>query len=84
ALAWIAYSGVIVTLGGYGLYNYAQSEIDASKAAAFINLIPLFTLLLAFLILGENLSSTQLVACAIILLGVFITQMKYKKRKSRT
>ena len=84
ALAWIAYLGVVVTLAGYGLYNYALSKIDASKAAAFINLIPLFTLLLAFLILGENLSSTQLVACSIILLGVFITQMKYRKRKSRS
>ena len=36
ALAWIAYLGVIVTLGGYGLYNYALSKIDASKAAALL------------------------------------------------
>jgi len=76
AILWIFYLGIVVTLGGYGLYNFALTKIPASKAAIFINLIPIFTLLLAYLILNESLTLTQILASFIILLGVFISQFK--------
>lgn len=81
ALSWIVYLGVVVTLGGYGLYNFSLTKIEASKAAVFVNLIPVFTLILAFLILGEKLSIEELIASATILVGVLISQVKVKKRK---
>jgi drug/metabolite transporter (DMT)-like permease len=81
ALLWIAYLGVVVTLGGYGLFNYALSRVEASKASMFINLIPVFTLLLAFLILGEKLSFIEMVASVVILSGVFITQIPTERIK---
>ena len=81
ALLWVLYLGVVVTLGGYGLYNYALTKIEASKAAVFINLIPVFTLVLAFLILNERLSFSELIASGIILLGVFLSQIPFKRRK---
>jgi drug/metabolite transporter (DMT)-like permease len=78
AIGWLLYLGVVVTLGGYGLYNYALTKIQASKAAMFINLIPIFTLILAYFILNEVLSTMELIASAIIILGVFISQIKRK------
>lgn len=84
ALTWVVYLGVVVTLGGYGLYNFALTKIEASKAAMFINLIPVFTLILAFLILGERLSIQELIASAIILGGVALSQIKVKKLKRKT
>ncbi|MFT7004614.1 MAG: drug/metabolite transporter (DMT)-like permease [Sulfurimonas sp.] len=88
AIGWLLYLGVVVTLGGYGLYNYALTKIQASKAAMFINLIPIFTLILAYFILNEVLSTMELIASAIIIFGVFISQIKkksfiikYKKQK---
>lgn len=83
ALSWILYLGVVVTLGGYGLYNYALTKLEASKAAMFINLIPIFTLLLAFLILGEELSFEELIACATILSGVILSQISVKRFKKK-
>jgi drug/metabolite transporter (DMT)-like permease len=83
ALLWILYLGVVVTLGGYGLYNFALTKIDASKAAIFVNLIPIFTMLLAFIILKEVLSPTQLIASAVILVGVGISQMPTLKIKKK-
>ena len=74
----IVYLGVIVTLGGYGLYNFALTKIDASRAAVFINLIPIFSLILAYLLLGEILNTIQIFASIIILIGVFIAE--YQKR----
>jgi len=82
ALLWIVYLGVFVTLGGYGLFNYALGRIEASKAAVYINLIPVFTVLLAFLILGEKLRFVEIVASAVILTGVFISQMPTEKIKA--
>lgn len=86
AFLWVAYLGVIVTLGGYGLYNYALTKIEASKASIFIYLIPVFTLFLAYFMLNEKLSSLEFIACFIILFGVFISEFsfswfKYKSKK---
>jgi len=83
ALAWVTYLGVVVTLGGYGLYNFALTKIEASKAAMYVNLIPVFTLVLAFLILGEKLSVSELIACATILSGVILSQIKVKRLKRK-
>lgn len=84
ALLWTLYLGVVVTLGGYGLYNFALTKIEASKAAIFVYLIPVFTVFLAFLILDEKLSITEFIACFVVLFGVFISEVSiswFKKKK---
>lgn len=73
---WTLYLGVVVTLGGYGLYNFALTKIDASKVSIFINLIPVFTLILAFFMLNERLSMVEITASIIILSGVLLSQIK--------
>jgi drug/metabolite transporter (DMT)-like permease len=81
---WVIYLGVVVTLAGYGLYNYALTKIQASKAAIFVYLIPVFTLILAYFVLNEKLSISEFVACLVILLGVFISEVSiswFKKRR---
>lgn len=79
AVSWAIYLGVVVTLLGYGLFNFSLTRIEASKAAMFVNLIPIFTLILAFLILGEKLSFTELIASGTILLGVIISQTTIRR-----
>lgn len=75
SMSWVVYMGVVVTLGGYGLYNFGLSRMQANKAAIYINLIPIFSVLLAFLILGEKLTAVSMLASAVILTGVIITQI---------
>lgn len=75
SLLWTIYLGVVVTLGGYGLYNYALTKIEASKAAIFVYLIPVFTFILAYFILGEKMSFAELIACFVILFGVFVSEI---------
>ena len=81
---WVAYLGVVVTLGGYGLYNYALTKIESSKASIFIYLIPVFTLFLAYFMLNEKLSSLELIACFIILFGVFISEFSFSWFKNKS
>ncbi len=83
AIGSIVYLGIVVTLGGYGLYNFALTKIDASKASVFVYLIPVFTLLLAFEILDETLTFMEFVASAVILGGVIFSQTKFKKSKKK-
>ncbi len=84
AVLWTVYIGVIVTLGGYGMFNFALGRMEAAKASVYINLIPVFTVLLAFVILGEKLSFIEIVASGVILFGVFISQLPtYRLRKLR-
>ena len=47
----------------------------------FINLIPAFVVILAFFILGETLNTAQLFAAGVIFLGVFITQINFKRKE---
>jgi drug/metabolite transporter (DMT)-like permease len=82
---WILYLGVVVTIGGYGMFNLALSRIEASKASVFVNLIPVFTVFLAYLFLGETLNPTEMMASGVILFGVVVSQMPnlnpYQKRQ---
>jgi len=50
------------------------SRIPVSQASAFVNLIPVFTILLGRVLLGETLAGQQYLAAAVILAGVFISQ----------
>ncbi|MCL6414707.1 DMT family transporter [Aestuariirhabdus sp. Z084] len=74
----ILYLGVIVTLGAYGLFNYAVGQMPASLATSFINLLPLCTAVLAVLILGETFTLFQVLAAGVVLLGVFIGRMGHR------
>jgi drug/metabolite transporter (DMT)-like permease len=76
----ILYLGVVVTMGGYGLFNFSLTKLPASKASAFTNLIPAFVVILAFLILGERLNPPQLLATGLIFLGVLLTQIRIRNK----
>jgi len=72
---WIAvlYLAVFCSVFGYLGWYYALQKTDASKAAVFLNLIPLFTILLA-LIYGEIPTPIFLGGAILIILGVYLTQ----------
>jgi drug/metabolite transporter (DMT)-like permease len=82
AIFWLFYLGIIVTLAGYGLYNFALTKIEASKAAIFVYLIPIFTLIMAYFILEEKIGFYEYIACIIILIGVLIGEKSLGKSKS--
>ncbi|WP_434045629.1 MULTISPECIES: DMT family transporter [Sorangium] len=70
----VLYLGVFVSLGAYALYNYALSKVSAVRAAPLINLIPVFSLLVGRVFLGEELTPGQYAASCLVLIGVLIGQ----------
>ncbi|MBF0259282.1 MAG: DMT family transporter [Desulfamplus sp.] len=75
----VVYLGAVVTLGAYALFNFGVSRIPAGQASAFINLIPIFSLILGIVVLNETLNMQQYVACMVIFSGVFLSQHRSKK-----
>jgi drug/metabolite transporter (DMT)-like permease len=75
-VAAVAYLGIVVTVGAYGLYNFGVSRLPASQASGFTNLIPVFTLLFAILLLGESLTGMQMLAAALVFAGVVLSQWR--------
>lgn len=69
----IIFLSIFATIGGFLAYNFALTRTTASKAAVFINGIPVVTAVGAWIILGERLSWLQIIGGIIVLLGVFIT-----------
>ncbi len=72
----VVYLGVFVTVGAFGLYNWGISKIPATRAAVFINLVPVFAVFMGWGILGESLGVSQLAGSAVIAAGVFLAQKK--------
>ncbi len=70
----IVYLGAVITLGAYGLYNYGSKYLPANKAASYINLIPIFSVIMGWLILGETFTAWQFCAGIFIIGGVYLTQ----------
>ncbi|GAB7022338.1 DMT family transporter [Salidesulfovibrio brasiliensis] len=81
-VASILYLGVFVTLAAYGLYNVGMSQVPANQASAFVNLIPVITLFLSWMFLGERLTVIQYAASALVLTGVWVSQDKQKDKKA--
>ena len=79
-VAAILYLGLGITLVAYGLYNYGTSRIPASQASAFTNLIPVVTLIMGVLLLDERLLPAQYLASALVLLGVWLSQDRKRRR----
>jgi drug/metabolite transporter (DMT)-like permease len=72
----VLFLGVVVSVGAYGLYNYGLSRIPASRAAAFTNLIPVFTVVMGRFALGERFTDGQYLASVLVLAGVILSQTR--------
>ena len=72
----VLYLGTFITFGAYACYNFGVSRIPASQAAGFVNLIPVFGVLLGMLILGDRLNAEQWLACGLVFCGVWISSRR--------
>lgn len=73
--AWlILYAGIPASIVTTYLWMRAVREIGASKASIFLNLMPLFSALIAMAFLGERLETWHLLGGSLTLAGVIMAQ----------
>lgn len=70
----VFYLGAVVTLGAYGLYNYGVSRIAVSRTSVFFNLVPVITVILGVVILGERFTLGQYLASGLVFAGIYLSQ----------
>lgn len=71
---WLSlfYVGVLATVVSMVLWNIGVQKVGATSAGMFLNFNPVFTAILAFLLLGERMSAVQLVGSVIVIVGCYL------------
>lgn len=61
-------------------FTYGMRKIGITKANVFVNMIPVFTAIIAWWVLGEILSFQMMIGIAVVISGVFVSQLKVRRR----
>ena len=81
SLISLIFMGFFATTLGFTWYYKAINRIGTTRAAIFINLVPLFGLILSWLILSETIKPSVFLGGALVLLGIYVTNKKTVARK---
>ena len=71
--ASIGYLALFVSVIGFVFYNRAVAGVGAIRAGLFIHLIPVFSVVLALIVLGERLRPFHLAGALLIAFGIYLT-----------
>lgn len=69
----VVYMAVCSSVMAYVFQSIAIREIGAPRTAIFINLIPVFAIILSVIFLGESLGWVKVASALLIILGVYMT-----------
>ena len=77
----IVFLAVFASTLGFVFFTQAIRRLGVNRSNTFINLIPVFVAILSFFILKENLGVQQITGIVIVVAGLFLAQLKQRKRK---
>lgn len=66
----VIYMAIFPSVGGYLIQQMSIKKIGPTKTSLFINLVPVFSMILAFCILGESISIIKIIAGILIICGI--------------
>jgi drug/metabolite transporter (DMT)-like permease len=66
---------VFASCGAFILFAYSVKNMGITRANVFTNCIPVFTALFSFILLGENLSFQNIAGMAVVIAGLFMSQI---------
>jgi drug/metabolite transporter (DMT)-like permease len=81
SISMIAYLGVFCSVAAFLLYAHGLKELDASSAVNLLNLVPLFGVATAFVVLREPVGVGQLVGGLVVIVGVVLGLRSPAKRE---
>ena len=79
----LSYLGIGGTAMGFSLYYQAIHKIGAARTGIFINLVPVFSVLLSWLILEEAIKPIVIIGGLLILSGVSLTNYVPKRQHTQ-
>jgi drug/metabolite transporter (DMT)-like permease len=63
------------------LFTYSVRNLGINKSNTFINVIPICVAVFAYLILGDQLNFHQMIGIAIVISGLFLAQINWKRKR---
>ncbi len=72
SVAAVAFMAIMVSIVSIAWWNIGNAVVGPSKAAAFLNLIPVYAAILAVSFLGEKLYVFHFVGAALVCAGIFL------------
>lgn len=77
-LGWLAivYMAVFASVLGFVWWNKGVEKIGASRTSIFTNLVPVSAVVLAFLLLGEQITGGDILGAGLVIAGVYLTTKK--------
>lgn len=76
ATLWaVAYLGVVAGAVGYRLWTYGLAHVQAARAASYLNLLPLVSVVSGALVLDETLGWVEVIAAGLIVTGVTLATL---------
>lgn len=83
AMVAVVYMALFPTVVGYLIQQMSIRKVGASQTSIYINLVPVFSLILAMLILGETASIQKLLSSGMIILAVFLYSRENMKLEGK-
>ncbi|WP_416825371.1 DMT family transporter [Ectobacillus polymachus] len=80
AIVGILYIGLFPSVGSFVFWNTAVSQIGASRASIYLNLITVFTAIISAF-LGQPITMIQILGGLLVFFGVYLTSKKTSKTK---
>jgi drug/metabolite transporter (DMT)-like permease len=72
----LGYSSVFSLAVAYSIWFYCVDRLGSTKTAIYANLVPFWTLLFAWLFIGEEITLLQILGGILILTGIYLTKLK--------
>ncbi len=79
AITGIAYMIIFPSVGSFVFWNISVREIGAGQAGIFLNLIPVFTAIISW-ILGVRITGAQITGGLLVFAGVYVTTGMLERR----
>jgi drug/metabolite transporter (DMT)-like permease len=70
------------TLIGFGMYNISLGKLPSSTANLILTLEPVFTIITAYLLLGERLTQFEIIGSTLILLALILLRIHQLRQRS--
>jgi len=70
----VVFLGLIGSMACFAMWNKSMKWIGANKTSSYLYLMPMFTMAASVIVLDEVITVLMLVGCALILLGVYVSE----------
>jgi drug/metabolite transporter (DMT)-like permease len=78
----VLFLAAVNTALGYVLYNHSLQSLQAFEMNVLLNLSPVWTVLLGWILLGETLFNPQWAGMLVVLVGIMLVQKRNYKNRS--